>query len=296
MSSSDVIANRAISAFGVSVGTSLALESIFRFEQPSIDPDRKIPQHVNIQNYDEFWINVATLFRNMIGALPKEGSNTVIVPDLAEALINEIAYINQLVEYQSSGKTQVIFYVCEYKTIDSMGTEYIHVRRDNTTNQKIYTALQNQSLQEVINKIGKGDNFRVFDTDINVTPKGNPGVAVRKSKALILTHIPYDLTSWNRFTTLDLIESHSGVLKKRSAWYTKYLNGKDLPNIPFVRGFIPVFGDKEQFSPMDIKLRKEIIEIAKANNWTQLTTLPKIKSNLAGMKNKFYLTILNTIL
>lgn len=63
---------RTVSAFPLSVGTSLALESVFNGVQEPIDPNRVIPQKVEINNYDAFWINVGTLFRNLYNALNKD--------------------------------------------------------------------------------------------------------------------------------------------------------------------------------------------------------------------------------
>lgn len=294
--SRELILGRAISAFAVSVGTSLALESIFISDQPSIDPDRIPPQKVNIGNYDEFWINIATLFRNLIGALPKEGANSVSSPDIKEALINEMAYIADLVSHYSERKTNTIFYVCEYKKIEAMESKFIMVRKDNTVNQKNYRALLNKTLQDILNSVGKDDNVRLFDSDINVSPKGKPAISSKKCRAIILTHNAFDLTSQHRFANLDLIESHSGVLKKRAMFYTKYLNGNDLPMIPFMRSLLPVFGDRENFSPIAISIRKALLDLAVKNRWTQLTTIAKIKDNLNQLPNKFMVDTINSII
>lgn len=296
MLSATTIASRATSAFAVSVGTSLGLESIFQSDQPSIDPTREIPQKVNILDYQEFFINVSTLFRNMMGSLPKEGAQGVISPDLKDALINEIAYIKALVDFHSSGKTNVVFYVCNYKKIESMQSNFITIRQDNTVNQKIYRALHNQAIAGVIKEIGAGDDFRIYDSEVNVVPLGKPSIVPFKGKGLIMTHYAWDLGSYNKFTTLDLIESHSGKLKKRSEFYTKYYHGKDLPNIPFYKSMIPIWGDNEHFSPVHMKVRKAILEVAKQNNWTQLTTMAKIKDNLNNIKDKYLAEVITSII
>lgn len=296
MLSATTVATRATSAFAISVGSSLAFESLFHSDQPSIDPARIPPQKVNILDYQEFFINVSTLFRNLMGALPKEGAQGVIVPDLKDALINEIAYIKALVEFHSNSKTNVIFYVCNYKKIEAMQSNFITIRKDNTVSQKIYRALHNQAIAGVIKEIGAGDDFRIFDSDVNVVPIGKPSIVPFKGKGLIMTHYTWDLGSYNKFTSLDLIESHTGKLKKRSEFYTKYYHGKDLPNIPFYKSMIPIWGDSEHFSPVDMKVRKAILEVAKQNNWTQLTTIAKIKDNLSNIKDVYLAEVIKSII
>ena len=62
---------RTISAFPISVGTSLALESLFAPRLETIDPERKF-ERVDVTKYSEVWINLSTLFRNIVGAVEKK--------------------------------------------------------------------------------------------------------------------------------------------------------------------------------------------------------------------------------
>jgi hypothetical protein len=112
-----------------------------------------------------------------------------------------------------------------------------------------------------------------FNTTIS--PKGNV-------KALFLTHVPYDLTNYSNFEKLDLIESHTGVLKSRYEWYTKFykLGDADLRIIPFYKKMLLVFGDRVVIQPSDIKLRRLILEVAQNRRWTQLTTVDKVMHDL----------------
>lgn len=290
MFGSDPTTARTTSAFPLSVGTSLALESVFQTNEPSIDPDRKIPQQIGLSNYSEFWINVSTLFRNLMGSLSKDQANAVNSHQLKSALIEEMEIITSLVKNEGMNQVKLIFYVCEYKKLYSKESKFVVMRRNSTDNQKIYQALQDQSIELLLKELKQSDTLRVFDTEINQAGYGN------KKNALIITHAAYDLVSHNNFSKLDLLESHSGVLKPRSMFYTKYTDGKDLSMIPFMKGLFPVFGDSTHFRSMDIRLRRELIELAKVNNWTQLTTIAKVKSNIENLKNKLYIDILKGVL
>lgn len=281
---------RTMSAFPLSVGTSLALESVFQTSAPSIDPERKIPQQINLSDYSEMWINLSTLFRNLMGSLSKDQSNAVNSHQIKNALIDEIDTILSLVKNEGMNQVKPIFYVCEYKKLYSNPNKFVSMKQNNTDNQKIYQALQDQAVELVLKDLKQTDTLRVYDTEINKEGQGN------KKNALIITHAAYDLVSHSNFTKLDLLESHSGVLKHRSMFYTKYADGKDLAMIPFMKGFFPVFGDSTHFRAMDIRLRRELIELAKTNNWTQLTTIAKVKSNIDYMKNRLYVDILKSVL
>lgn len=292
----DPLSSRTMSAFPLSVGTSLAFESIFQTESPSIDPMRVIPQQINISNYAEFWINISTLFRNMMGSLSKEDSLRVNSTDLKDALINEMDTIQSLLLNEGGGSCKPIFYVCEYQALQSKQSKYFVLRQDSTLKQKINRALHDQAIKLLLAELGESDSLRVYDSDLSTLVKRVAGVVQTRTSALILTHIAYDLTSHGQFTKLDLIESHTGVLKSRNQWYTKYLDGGTLSNIPFLKGLLPVFGDKETFRPLDIKARQDVIDLAKQFKWNPTTTREKVLLNISFMKNPYLVAILKQLI
>lgn len=264
----DYLSNRTISAFPLSVGTSLALESIYEASAPSIDPERVIPQKVTINDYSEFWINISTLVRNIFGALSKEGTLSVLPWEVAEVIETEAEMIQFLTQQQSSNRVKTYFYA---NTHQDLQTKYpdAKLRASNTEAQQIYKLIHDQAIEIVMkNNLSRADMYRLCRGEI--LPESRP-------KALILTHMAYDLLSHDHFQTLDLIESHTGVLKKKTAWYTKYNDGKSLPPMPFMSGLLQVFGDKETFAIADIRLKREVIELAQTNRWTPVTTMDKIR-------------------
>lgn len=281
----EIIAGRTISAFPISVGTSLALESVLSSPNPSIDPDREIPQKVNLVDYDDIWINISTLFRNLFGSLTKEGSKRVLPRELAQGLIEEIEFIHNLVATETLNRTKSFFYICQYKDLNSL-YPYAIFRQDHTELQKTYRALHDNAIQFVLQYFGKQDYLKIFNSEIK---------PVNYSKALIITHVAHDLLSYKNFNELHLLESHTGVLKKKHQWNTKYTEGKSLPMLPFNKGLLQIFGDSETFRPFPINTRKSILELANKYKWTPATTKDKIILNLDQLPDKFSVSVLKSV-
>lgn len=281
----DIISSRTISAFPISVGTSLALESLMSSTTPSIDPDREIPQKVNLSDYDEIWINISTLFRNLISSLTKEDSKRVLPRELAQGLIEEIDFIQNIVTTETLNRTKVYFYLCQQLDIGKLYPK-AYLRQDNTENQKMYRALHNNAIKYMLDNFGKVDFIKIFNSTIK---------PINYSKAVIITHVVHDLISYKNFNELHLLESHTGVLKKRHQWSSKYVEGKSLSMMPFNKGLLQIFGDSETFRPFPIAVRKKVIEIAEKNKWTAATTRDKILSNFTQIPDKFTMSILKEL-
>ena len=274
------LANRTMGAFPLSIGTSLAFESIFEnAPRPPYDPARLIPQKVNIAEYEEMWINLSTLNRNIIGSLAREDAPGALPREIADVIYQEMDFIVSLLQNEGNKSTRPIFYACDYSSLENKyRNTKAQLRADNTENQKIYSATLKATLQLVFKEITNKTILKAMNPKLK--PEGTP-------KTLLLSHAAYDLTSKNNFRELHLIESHTGLLRKPPTWYVKYYHGKELTMIPFMEGLLPVFGDNETFAPMAISIRREIIEIAKAKAWTQVTTPAKVLFDLNHSKNQF---------
>ena len=269
-----------MSAFPLSIATSLAFESLFQGPNPPFDPSRPIPQRINLGEYEFFYCNLSTLFRNIMGSLTKEDAAGVLPREMADVLYQEIELIASLLKVEGHNTTKPIFYISDYSSLESKYASHSDVsfRRDNTDGQKHYAEQERDTFRLMV-KENQNSGLITLEKAI-IVPKGKP-------KALLLSHVAYDLVSAKNFRELHLLESHSGVLKKPNQWYTKYYGGKDLVMIPFLEGLLPVFGDSTIFRPMGIRIRKEIVELAEAKNWTAVTTRTKVIDDLKTMKNHF---------
>lgn len=269
----DVIAARTVGQYPLSIATSLAIESA-----NGIHPEIVVSSPP-IQKFEELWVNTRTLFRNFLGALPKESLKTIPAREIAETLIQEMEQIVQLVP------CRVVFYLSNYARLAET-YRFGVIRMDTTDNQRVYTALQHEALQQLL-ELRPGVELLGFE--LKLQPP-------RPAKTLILTHFPYDLLSHKRFKELVLLESHTGAIKERAQWYTKYYQGKELAAMPFREDLIQVFGDSETFRPGDPKLRKELIDIAKKYNWTAVTTYDKLLYGIEQMQNPFYVATMKSIM
>lgn len=265
------IAARAVGQYPLSVATSLALESA-----NGIHPEI-VAEYPPIRRYQELWVNTRTLFRNFMGALDKDTYRGVRPDEIAEALAQEMEQIVSIIP------AKVQFYVSNYARLEQ---EYPHatVRVDNTDAQKVYTLLQTQAIELLLK----------HHPEIGVVPLKLH--APTHPKALILTHYAFDLLAHKEFSLLNLVESHTGKIKTRAQWYTKYYQGRELAMIPFREDFLQVFGDNETFRPMDRKLREAIVEVAKKYSWSSVTTREKLMYGIEQIPNPFFVATLKQMM
>lgn len=273
------IAEREVGQYPLSIATSLAMESAANIHEEVSWPR---PPLMEVQ---ELWVNLRTLYRNLRGSMPRDIEGTVLPQDLADAILEEVEQIRSIVRDVSQGRARTVFYASNYA---GMEKKYKHavMRMDNTENQKLYTRYMNLTMQLVLDQY-HGDDLMVFERKLK--PK-------QPTNTLILTHYAYDLLSAREFTNLSLLESHTGKIKQKHQWYTKYYNGKELEMFPFREDLLQVFGDSETFRPMDIKLRRELIDLATQYKWSPLTSTDKIKYSIKQMKNPMARAILDQIL
>src|ERR1019366_5684693 len=206
----DTFADRDTSAFPISIGTSLALESLFAPRQTPYDPKREIPVHIDLAKYQDIWINVETLFRNLSQAVSKVTFLTVTPQDIKDALNMEIEVINSLFSNEGNNLCKPHYYYCTNQHLFHHTNPSIKFRQDKTDWQKIYRVKLDKTLQ-LMHK--ETDEIFKFDSELKPT---------KKSDALIIIHIPHDLLSYKHFNKLDLLESNTGKLKHRQQWNSKY--------------------------------------------------------------------------
>lgn len=275
----EAIANRAVGQYPLSIATSLAIESANGIH-PEIIVDKP-----PILKYQELWVNVRTLFRNFMGSLDKIAVKGVTPAEISDALVLEMEQITSIIRDSSQGRCQVVYYVSNYADLES---KYRHalIRRDNTDKQKEYTLIQTQTIEYLLKHVEPG---KIMGFTLKLKP-------VQQAKALILTHYAYDLLSSKAFGELTLLESHTGAIKERAQWYTKYYDGKALTMIPFREDFIQVFGDAETFRPQPSSWKKELIDLATKYNWNAVTTRDKIVYGLDTIKDPYMRTIIKEML
>lgn len=259
------LTERTISGFPLSIGTSLAFESVFMPTLAPYDPNRVIPSRVKILDYQTLWINITTLFRNIVGAVDKQAFLNATIEELASTIEDELNVLNNLLSVEGKGLCRPSYYWSTYEEVERISVKGFMMRHPTTDGQRYYDS----KLKAVLKLLDKrSEEYIAFKG--GVVPK-------TRDRSLIFTHQPYDLVKFSQFDKLDLIESHTGVLKSRSAWNTKYapMAGQSFSNLPFHRKLLLVMGDKNLIKPFG-ELRKEVLVTAERGMWTPATTEDKV--------------------
>jgi len=263
--------NREISAFPLSIGTSLALESVFTGRLPPYDPDREIPNQVNLSNYNICFINISTLHRNILGSVSKDVKLQANADDFFEVINQEIDIIQSLFKIEGGGVATPIFYIMNYDgVVTKTNTDMVQLRMDRTDIQKHEKTV----LIKTMHKFNNQNGIEVFKDYIK---------APQQTRALIMSHVPWDLLSHEKMSRLDLLESHTGKLKPRYEWNSKYypFGDRDMTHLPFIKKLLLIFGDKILIQPSLTKIRQIVYDISVKRSWTSMTTKAKIDMDLS---------------
>jgi hypothetical protein len=206
---------------------------------------------------------------------------------LAEAMISEMEVLHDAIRTLQS-TVQVFFYVNNYPDLVRQ-FPHAQFRTDNTPLQKHYAAIMVSTLELVMTQAKKVMKTppAFFRGDLQ---------ASQMMKTLLVTHYAWDLTSAKYLGDTELIESHTGKIKPPSQWYTKYYQGKDYPMIPFRRGFLPIFGDDTLFRPFPKAARESIVELAVKYDWTNVTSLDRLRLGLDQLSDKYLKAVIVAML
>ena len=266
-----VLSTRTMSSFPLSIGTALAMESFFKARTAPYDPERQIPDMVDVSLYSTIYINIGTLIRNMMGSLPTESVTHLDVASVVDTLYSEIEVIESLFSVEGGDSCKPIFYFNDYKhVLNTLKYSSVFFRFPNNATELHYDKFHKEALS-IMTK--SNDEIEVVHEVI----KPN-----KPLKSLVLTHQAFDLLSKKNFIQLDLIESHTGRLKTFNMWSTKFspVGSIDFSRIPFNSTTLFIFGDKYLVQPSPIRLRKTVDEIATKCYWTSVTTKEKVNFDL----------------
>lgn len=279
MNSSEAIAMRVTNAANISVGTSLALETIVP-HWPVFDPARAAPPKVSLHAYTRVYFNMLTLLRNIHNAIPREVRDSVNSQSLGETLAEEAWEVVSAVQNSSAGACKGFIYYPSYFGI-SLKYPMGKLRVPTTPKQKAIHALFDDaaSVAAKILETNHKEHFKRFKVDLEPGSFGS---------TLLMTHYSIDLLSEHRFGKCELLESHTGVVKKKNMWYTKLFGGKNYPNMPFNSLTLQVLGDDHQFHPWESKVKNALVEMSKQHRWSWATTKSKMALDIRGHKDALF--------
>lgn len=248
----------------ISIATSLAIESLL-----GKNPEAPIEED-HLEEFDSLYINVRTLVRNMLGAVQTEDKNINLSPILImEYIINEMITIQSIMEDEADGKT-VVFYAPSYEGVYKDKFKHGIIKEYKTKGQSYLLERELYVQRNIVKEVDKMEvTLNLLEVDIKIP--------VDRVKVAMLSHYPIDLLSRYQFSTLNLVESHTGAFKGPGEWYTKLTGYKDRTPIPFDKAMLQVFGDGTMFLSSARKLRTTFLELSEKYKWTYRTTEELIK-------------------
>lgn len=243
----EILTNRPMSGFPVSIGTGLALETLFTPVQPVYDESRVTPDHPVLGTYTLYIFNLSTLLRNLVTSVPSRELHVIPKADIMEAVLEEIEFITNFFE---SNNLSAKFYINDYQYVKYTYGHTNSLRKSTTDHQLFVDGIYDYCL----GALRKEDDVTLFSKDIKYD---------RTDSALLLTHVPFDLIGYNNFIRLDLLESNTGKIKPRQMWNTKYHrlpDGRDMSFLPFMEYLLVTFGDSVMFKPASIDDRYKLYD------------------------------------
>lgn len=264
------LSNRTKNRYPISIGTSLALESYFPTDNPDLVERTTIAPIISFK-YDALCININTLVRNILNAaklgfLKDRNILNTNIELLANILTGEINIINGIAE--NNNYKNIIFYYIDYYKLKGI----IPIRETGSVQAEL----------QLMNRLIK----RLKQSLFLYLPASLRNESLYKS-LLILTHQPHDLLAYKYYDKFSLLESHTGVVKDKTIFNTKYVSMSkgDLTRLPFNHTLLGIFGDNHLIQPANVLYRKQVLEIATMKKWTPLTTETKVLHDLKEIKN-----------
>lgn len=256
----------------VSIGTSLIVDG------PKADPSR--------------WnqvvlINLLTLSRNIIQAVPAASQFDLRSDDVTEVVLTEMDILRQSLNAYSPG-VQVEFYLPDYKLI-YIDFPMAKPRLFNTKNKQFVQQMMldvRAKLKELIEEENKKRDERKQEP-LPIRIMRGWKLDKDKRKTTVLTSFPTDLLSQYQFPALTLLESHTGAVKSRREWNTKlnWHKKEDIVNMPFMKFTLQVFGDDVFFIQQNLKVKQWVVDMSKRDRWTPITTESTIRGSIGKVKH-----------
>lgn len=275
---------RVKSSFNLSIGTGMMLESLFEPTHERYDPARKV-EKVDLKNYNYHFINMATIVRNILSAVPGNIEYGIMCKDkgLFDVFETEVRTIESL--YGDTNVTPV-FYFLNY---DKVCEIYNHGKfKEGYKRFKTKPIINNDHIYNFLNKIDFEKNW------LSMTkPKTNltklPVLKEKENKMLLTSHYMCDFFVPNDVTSVD---SHTGRVSKKDEFYRKYmkLGNKEMSVFPFYEHLLYYVGDTSMSMTINHKVRHILYELALSGKWNQKTKFAIVRDKLIFVKelNPYY--------
>lgn len=275
-----IMKERQLSSFMVSVGTGLGLESLFKPTHERIDDTKEIVEF-DIDNIDILYVNIETLFRNIIESLGNIAVKVGFLKNMespeymVDMIIDEVNVIHNLSESVSHLST--ILFIPDYSDVCR-----IHSCRHDVTENTM--KLLYMDVLEKVKRFFHKDKSELELETINISHK----LPSSNKRVGIFSHHGVDLLNVKSIRKLFLVESHTGKIKRSVDFNTKYhkIGDKNMSIFPFNERLIFLLGDREMAMPGKIKIRRAIYNLAINKNWTAFSSMERIDSGLKDISDE----------
>lgn len=259
MNISQGIADRVKGHIPISIASSLAIESLSGTGEFT-------GERVKLLKFNSVWISINTVYRNLVGSIDKQYLKSLSPSLLLDFISEELSIIETALK-KVKPSLKIVFYYRDYTQLAKQ-FPLAKLKTPRTDKQFIAMELEQLTLKQFLNQ-----DFLHHNLDIRKTNR----LEDKTANSLILTHHSVDLLDYKQFGKLELIESHTGSLKKPLEWNTKLTKIEGIDRLPFNRLTIQVLGDKStDFLSYGIKEKRALMDIAKKGRWRPNTTRDKI--------------------
>ena len=275
MNNTSLLDDIVVSSFPVAIGTGLMLETLFSPTIARYDDSREIPSSLKVDDYKYHIYNIYTIVRNILTAIPHKNKQEILTDKhFRKYVADEVESIFNLYD---GTKCVPTLYIPDYS---SLITYY------NTGKGKLNKYIEEH---ELMVKVVKGVKFMESIAIIpnNELKKGYKLPAM-KEKVLITTSYTLDLH--NSLPNMMLLESHTGKLKSKLEFSSKYKKSSsyDVSSLPYHEFIHYIVGDSTLVSGIKVGYKKQLFKIAEDKKWTPRTTNDKIVSNIKDYSPDLY--------
>ena len=238
MKQNELFKEKETSSFPVAIGTGLALESMFDPVIDPYDPDREIPNKIELKDYKYHIWNIYTIIRNLLHSVDEKDKISLITDKNFTKELNQ--EIDTLVNLYNNTDLTVVIFIPDYdKVMDSFNKHKVsEFTKPMVELLAVRDYLKNYTPDGLINTITGGFNIPRMEGNI-----------------LLTTHLTVDLL--NQHNKITLLESNTGKVKSKYEWYTKYhpIGKRDLDTIPMVEEVLYILGDHNMVIPAPLTTR-----------------------------------------
>jgi len=252
--------SEAISSFNCNIASGIILESVSLFKEEN--------KNNKLSKPDKIWFNGLTLFRNYVECWLGPTTSKINILKDNTGIKNSIDLFLLDTEYLlnacAHSNLEPIIYIPDYSYLEKKWPLWKSADKLSAIKYHIYLVWL-KAIKPLINTY--------------------PGAATRTTfrlpkikNAYLVTHLAQDLLNFVDRKDVFLAESHTGEIKDKTLWYTKYkkYSNKEMSIFPFNEFLLRILGDNWFLGSEKPSFKKWLYNIALRYKWNPYTTTQRI--------------------